>query len=441
MASHGIARTNRTRTEEQRQQDLDRIKKYRNIEDQIREQVKDSTNYTSPDLLALTTKLLRLNPEYYTIWNVRRHCLTSGSLCRRSAGSWRSRASPSSSASDTTTPSSAVCSPSTSAATLRDRATSPPVRASGGIGTTADGEKTGKEARPDGGGNETLETQDAPTKEQEEAIANTTQTIQSELSFTIPLLVDFPKCYWIWHYRAWLLSQSIQLLPLPVARQIWTAELGLCSKMLTKDRRNFHAWDYRRNLVATLESRQLDGTSMAEHEFEYTTKMIRMDLSNFSAWHSRAGLIVRVLDERDADDESRKQLLEEELNLVKNGLNVGPEDQSLWFYHQFLVGQLTVRDTLNKSKTIAPALTLEERIKYLKGEIAHIGDLLQDYDDVKGIYEALLRYTLALMAMRGDDSDNAESQKEVHAWLTKLRTLDPMRNGRWDDVEKMLPEA
>jgi geranylgeranyl transferase type-2 subunit alpha len=133
--------------------------------------------------------------------------------------------------------------------------------------------------------------------------------IRSELGFTVPLLMEFPKCYWIWNYRLWTLDRAIERLDVSIARRIWEEELGLVSKMLTKDRRNFHAWGYRRHVVAQLESFVLNGQSLAELEFEYTTKKIHEDLSNFSAWHNRSQLITRLLNERKADDASRKDLL------------------------------------------------------------------------------------------------------------------------------------
>ncbi|KAH8156027.1 hypothetical protein CIB48_g12220 [Xylaria polymorpha] len=107
--------------------------------------------------------------------------------------------------------------------------------------------------------------------------------------------------------------------------------------MITKDRRNFHAWGYGRFVVANLESSELQGKSMTEDEFLFTTKMIGLDLSNFSAWHNRTQLIQRLLDERGADDQMRVAFLGKELSFVREALNVGPEDQSLWFYHSFLI--------------------------------------------------------------------------------------------------------
>jgi len=127
--------------------------------------------------------------------------------------------------------------------------------------------------------------------------------------FTIPLLLKFPKCYWIWNHRLWTLQQAILRQDASVARAVWEEELGLVGKMLTKDRRNFHAWGYRRKVVAQLEDVALNGKSMVEPEFQYTGNMIKMDLSNFSAWHSRSQLIPRLLREREADEVARKSFL------------------------------------------------------------------------------------------------------------------------------------
>lgn len=257
--------------------------------------------------------------------------------------------------------------------------------------------------------------------------------LQSELAFIIPLLLEFPKCYWIWKYRKWLLEQAILRLPRPVASTVWEAELALASKMLVKDRRNFHAWGYRRYLVARLESPALLGRSLVEAEFAYTTAMIERDLSNFSAWHNRSRLMLRVLQERDADDKARAAFLETELNLVQEALNVGPEDQSLWYYHRYLVAQVV---NAKGKPSIAPQLTAEQKISYLEREVEFIKDLLQDFPDIKWPYEALLEYTLALRKLQLGAEAGREEEEDPNFWLTKLRKLDAMQTGRWNDVER-----
>lgn len=153
-----------------------------------------------------------------------------------------------------------------------------------------------------------------PTRTVQPAAADTTlNLIRSELEFLFPIMVKWPKCYWLWNYRIWLLHEAKARLDLDIAREMWQRELILVGKMLVRDSRNFHGWGYRRQVVSELESPSLDGSSMVEAEFEYTTRMIHGDkgLSNFSAWHRRSKLISRLLDERRADDAARRKFLDD----------------------------------------------------------------------------------------------------------------------------------
>lgn len=124
-------------------------------------------------------------------------------------------------------------------------------------------------------------------------------------------MIQFPKCYWIWNYRIWLLQEGNKRLDPAIARELWNRELALVGKMLTRDSRNFHGWNYRRIVVAELERQQPEGKSLVESEFEYTTKMIKASLSNFSAFHRRGKLIPGLLDERNASREARRQFLDD----------------------------------------------------------------------------------------------------------------------------------
>ena len=144
--------------------------------------------------------------------------------------------------------------------------------------------------------------------------------VQLDLQFLFPLLLKYPKCYWIWNHRLWLLEQATLQLPRTTAARLWEEELGLVGKMLTRDSRNFHGWGYRRKVVDNLESQALNGQSMARKEFNYTTKMIESNLSNFSAWHNRTKLIQRILSEESASDEDRKQMLDDGMTSSSDAL-------------------------------------------------------------------------------------------------------------------------
>merc|ERR1712000_488376 len=73
---HGIARATQPRTPAQRDADLQKIAHYHSLESSVRDLVSRGSH--GQDTFALTSKLLRLSPEYYTVWNVRRRCLISG---------------------------------------------------------------------------------------------------------------------------------------------------------------------------------------------------------------------------------------------------------------------------------------------------------------------------------------------------------------------------
>ena len=152
-----------------------------------------------------------------------------------------------------------------------------------------------------------------------------TNLISDDLTFLLPLLRKFPKCYWIWNYRLWLLEESTRLLPATEAQKFWQQELALAGKMLSLDSRNFLGWGYRRTLIGALESDVFQSTGlsgkMTEQEFEYTTKMVNLNLSNFSAWHNRSKLIPKLLGEMKADHESRRKFLDDGKKRLKSHSN------------------------------------------------------------------------------------------------------------------------
>lgn len=218
--------------------------------------------------------------------------------------------------------------------------------------------------------------------------------------------------------------------------------------MLTRDSRNFHGWGYRRTVVGRLESKALHGSSMAQAEFDYTTRMIGLNLSNFSAWHNRTKLIQSILDEKAATDEERRQMLDDgklcgpmaylrnadylELKLIHNAL-FDPYDQSLWFYHQNL---MCTFDPEIAKQAMAPNLSKADRLAYIAGEREFIEDLLEDTKDCKWVYQALIN--CAQVTAKVEGSLSVEATEDVRRWIVELRKLDPLRKGRWDDLEKSL---
>jgi geranylgeranyl transferase type-2 subunit alpha len=191
---------------------------------------------------------------------------------------------------------------------------------------------------------------------------------------------------------------------------------------------------------------------MVESEFEYTTKMIRASLSNFSAWHNRSKLIPRLLEERNASDEERRQFLDDgisssiredkiangcpEFDLITQAIftDAYPYAQSTWFYYQFLMTTLT--DYVGHA-TITPNFTPEERTEYVTRQLVNLRDILDGAEDCKWAYNALLEYTMALCEME-ERQPRDDEKEDCRSWLAELRKLDPLRAGRWNDLDDSL---
>ncbi|OCL08610.1 protein prenylyltransferase [Glonium stellatum] len=265
---------------------------------------------------------------------------------------------------------------------------------------------------------------------------NIPNLITGDLRWLVSLLRQLPKCYWVWNHRLWLLQKAEALLPTTAAHDLWHGELELVGKLLSLDSRNFHAWGYRRFIVAQIVRISASGSassqSMVEAEFDYTTKMVKANLSNFSAWHNRSKLIPHLLDHRQADKTARREMLDAEFSQIQAAINTDPFDQSIWFYHQFLMSTLSPSDT--RHAAIALDFTRQDQLRYYEQEILGIKDILEDTRDCKWIYEALLQYALSYFKIGGNTQNFTTT--DMQEWLSNLRELDPLRKGRWDDLER-----
>ncbi|KIY64362.1 protein prenylyltransferase [Cylindrobasidium torrendii FP15055 ss-10] len=87
--------------------------------------------------------------------------------------------------------------------------------------------------------------------------------------------------------------------------------------------------------------RTLDGSRLTKlcrpqtEELEYTMKKIESNISNFSAWHQRAKVLSTLWADGTVNQTKSRT---EELELVKNGIYTVPENQSIWLYHRWLLG-------------------------------------------------------------------------------------------------------
>ncbi|KAJ7518296.1 hypothetical protein O6H91_21G062500 [Diphasiastrum complanatum] len=128
------------------------------------------------------------------------------------------------------------------------------------------------------------------------------------------------KSYGAWHHRKWVIGLGLSLLE---------NEFRLLDKFMDADARNFHAWDYRRHVAS------VQGAAL-EKELEFTRKKIYDNFSNYSAWHKRSTLLSQLFKENGVDI-LKHSTLSSEFELVHQAFFTEPDDQSAWFYYNWLL--------------------------------------------------------------------------------------------------------
>ncbi|KAM3126551.1 hypothetical protein CJJ07_000404 [Candidozyma auris] len=272
--------------------------------------------------------------------------------------------------------------------------------------------------------------------------------LEKDLMMVMQMLKRFPKCYWIWNHRYWCLAQLQN-----DNEANWKFELGIVSKLLELDSRNYHGWHYRRYVIENMENvarARAEGDKgkqvLAElqidlMDFQYTTEKINKNLSNFSAWHNRANLIPKIFDELEKfhDSEALEQyseilkifespttLIKHDLDLLKTGIYMDAEDSSIWKYMHWLVSEdLFVKDLEQREEfkaVITQLLKDVEELNALEKE-----DSANDSDSVWCLKTMVM---LKALLLRGNE---VSALDEVKAHLERLIELDPLRKGHYKD--------
>lgn len=376
--------------------DAPKIQKYRTLTDSVLDkQLNSSYNQESFDL---TTKLLNLNPELYTIWNFRRDILSNFTFKQ--------------------------------------------------INNNDDNEDNSKLIM---------------------------KIIEDDLSFTVEQLYKFPKCYWIWDHRKWLLKLN-NLTNLK-------NELKLIHVFFQSDSRNYHVWQYRRYIIELIINRIKSTTSSSTsknveiidekislinfNEFLFTTSMINKDISNYSAWHNRSQLIEKLiiqspislndsieepinkdksinLKQIEIDEwfeifklnninDKKFKFLAKELNYINNAIFTDPDDSSVWIYMKWLFSNYFLKDLKNF-----------EILKLINSDLNNINELneleLED-NNIENKWCLQLQFYLLNILYKNKITNNVDGDNEnkelielkikLDSILKKMSSIDTLRVNRY----------
>lgn len=122
----------------------------------------------------------------------------------------------------------------------------------------------------------------------------------------------------------------------------------------------------------------------------------------------------------------------QELELIERALWAGSEDQSLWFYHQYL---MCTFDPKYAAGSMVPELTGAERTAYVSKEIKKVREMLDGAEDCKWIYQSLIHLSLLYQEL---GNDWLEEAGHLDVYVDELIKLDPLRLGRWNDLKRQI---
>lgn len=271
--------------------------------------------------------------------------------------------------------------------------------------------------------------------------------LKEELTLTQKCLERNPKAYGAWFHRKWCILQQQQSSNDDVVNNnnddvLLKGEIALTTQFLNLDERNFHCWNYRRFIVGCLCNGGKDGeicvkqkvlfgsqvgggaapstgvkhdddddnitivqssTALLQSEFEFTTTKIQQNFSNGSAFHYRSKLLPLFVG-------TNLFSLDDELELAHNAMFTEPDDQTAWWYYDFLLEDYGNEMDLDVEKEM-----LEELIEVEGG---------QSKWGLLGLYQVVSR-------MAGQES----RQREI---LESLKMLDPVRSARYNDMLKSI---
>lgn len=74
-------------------------------------------------------------------------------------------------------------------------------------------------------------------------------------------------------------------------------------------------------------------------------------------------------------------------------------------------------------------------MEYVSQEYKKILEMLDGAEDCKWIYESLIQISILYNSL---SNKWLAPEDQIHSWIRELKRLDPLRKGRWHDIEEGL---
>ncbi|CAB9502307.1 transferase type-2 subunit alpha [Seminavis robusta] len=307
--------------------------------------------------------------------------------------------------------------------------------------------------------------------------------LSTELALTAAGLERNPKAYGAWFHRKWVLQRQSITTQVSTMESLLQQELALTDLFLQRDERNFHCWNFRRFLVG-LELQLYGGTtdqdtttlgdgswwmttttteqvigpqitaaskttttidsnnttkihSILQREWDFTQGKIVSNFSNFSAFHYRSKLLLLSSfgdgngwspKLASTSTQSVQAMAEQEWSLMENIMFTEPDDQTIWWYHRFLLDFVVTQQQQSAADWYVP---------WLARQAETLQVLVEEDDSERGCKWGLLGWHLVLSRLVASSEENKEERhQQMETVLDRLIEVDPDRTQRYQIMKK-----
>ena len=290
----------------------------------------------------------------------------------------------------------------------------------------------------------TAATQDSPSVEGPSVV------LAQELALTVHFLERDERNFHCWNYRRFVVSMLLALQQSSSVTSISVEEPGAW-RVLLEDGGDSDVGkpillmgaqiaSSASNLKSTSDMEHRDDgptTNWIKHEWDFTQKKIEQNFSNFSAFHYRSKLFKILRQSKVQEGETRTDMLKKELELIENAIFTEPDDQTAWWYQSFLLRQEEEEYGVNLSNDNSD----EPNEELWQTHVVNLRELAEEMPSSKWVALGLFNCKVMLWKrLRKNDSSTSEDsnvqlkKEELLQDCNKLIEMDPDRKGRYNSL-------
>lgn len=194
----------------------------------------------------------------------------------------------------------------------------------------------------------------------------------------------------------------------------------------------------------SVEEKAVESTDWIAHEWEFTQEKIKQNFSNFSAFHYRSKLYHLSLQRRmkEGGVEAMSDQLRNELGLIENAVFTEPDDQTAWWYQSFLLRQ--EEEVANSKTSSSSGSDSFNNDAVWMAHVENLRELAEEMAHSKWVLLGLINCGIMMIKQKRKEPVECGNEvidgmkAELSSLCEKIMSLDPDRKGRYNSLMRRI---